>query len=92
MRRNKVRLTESTLKKIVKESVKKVLRENNETENIVQQFAELIATDFSMNTAEFIAQELARTGQDTIDTMEFIINHMNGYGYGGPDVNGNYNY
>lgn len=31
-------------------------------------------------------------GQDTIKTMEFIISHMNRYGYGGPDVNGNYDY
>jgi len=88
--KNRIRLTESDLRKIVKESVKRVIKED--TQNIVKQFAELIATDFSMNTAEFIAQELARTGQDTINTMEFIINHMNGYGYGGHDVNGNYNY
>jgi uncharacterized membrane protein len=90
MRKNRIKLTESDLNKIIKESVKKVLKED--TGNIVNQFAQLLATDFSMSTAEFIANELARTGQDTINTMEFIVNHMNGYGYGGPDVNGNVNY
>lgn len=90
MRKNRIKLTESDLNKIIKESVKRVLKED--AGNIVNQFAQLLATDFSMSTAEFIANELARTGQDTINTMEFIVNHMNGYGYGGPDVNGNVDY
>ena len=91
MEKNKLRLTESALNKIVRQSIKKaLLREDKQ--NIVEEFAKLIATDFSMSTAKFIADELARTGQDTIDTMEHIVNHMNGYGYGGPDVNGNYDY
>jgi len=91
MRRNKVRLTESTLKKIVKESVKKVLRENNETENIVQQFAEQI-TGLDENSAMFVARELSMAGEETLNTMRFIIEHNNGYGYGGPDINGNTEY
>ena len=90
MRKKSVRLTESRLRKIIHESVKRVIKESNE--NVVNQFAELLATDFSIETAQFIANELARTGEDTVSTMEFIINHINGYGYGGADVNGNYDY
>ena len=89
--KHKIKLSESALNKIVRQSVKKALLRENE-QNIVEEFAKLIATDFSMNTARFIADELARAGQDTIDTMEHIVNHMNEYGYGGPDVNGNYDY
>jgi len=88
--KKQIKLTESDLHNIIKESVKRILKE--EQGDVVTQFAELLATDFGMNTATYIAQELARTGQDTINTMEGIINHMNGYGYGGPDVNGNVNY
>ena len=85
--RRRVRLTEGDLHRIVKRSVKRVLREG--ANDIVSQFAETI-TNLDGNSASFIAQELYRSGCN--DVMEFIINHMNGYGYGGPDVNGNYNY
>ena len=83
MRRN--RLTEGRLNRIIKESVRRVLKEDAD---IRGQFADLL-TGLDANTASFIANELAMAGQDTINAMESIINHMNGYGYGGPDVNGN---
>jgi len=86
----RAKLNESKLNKIIKESIRRVLKEDSS--NVINQFAELLATDFSIETGKFIANELAKTGQDTLNTMEFIINHMNSYGYGGPDVNGNYDY
>ena len=86
----RINLNESKLDKIIKESVRMVLKENSN--NVINKFAELLTTGFDIETAQFIANELARTGQDTLNTMEFIINHFNGYGYGGPDVNGNYDY
>ena len=89
MKRKIINLSESDLHRIVKESVKRVIKED--TESIKNQFANII-TGIDENSALFIAGELARAGEDTLKTMEFIINHMNGYGYDGPDVNGNYNY
>ena len=89
MTKSRINLSESKLHRIVKESVRRVLRED--TENIKQQFAEII-TGIDENSAEFIANELAMAGQDTLNAMEGIINHINGYGYGGPDVDGNYEY
>ena len=83
------KLTESDLHRIVKESVRKMLKEN--TANVESQFADII-TGLDAQSASFIAGELARTGQETIGAMTFIIEHFNGYGYGGPDVNGNYDY
>jgi hypothetical protein len=88
-----VSLTESDLHRIVKKSVNKILRESSydETENIVAQFAENI-TGLDENTAMFVARELSRAGDETLATMKFIVEHNNGYGYGGPDINGNYDY
>lgn len=83
------KLTESDLHRIVKESVSKMLKEN--TANVESQFADII-TGLDAQSASFIAGELARAGQETIGAMTFIIEHFNGYGYGGPDVNGNYDY
>jgi len=86
----RIKLNESKLNRIIKESVRRVLKEDSS--DVINQFAELLTTGFDIETAKFIANEFARTGQDTLNTMEFIINHFNGYGYGGPDVNGNYDY
>lgn len=87
--KKKVRMNESRLNKIIKESVRRVLKES--TVNVESQFADII-TGLDAQSASFIAGELASAGQETIGAMTFIINHFNGYGYGGPDVNGNYDY
>jgi len=94
-----VRLTESDLRRIVANSVQKILTESYEgdtenyeggSENIVSQFAAII-TNCDANTAEFIARELAMD-ECCKDKLVTIIEHMNGYGYGGPDINGNTKY
>ena len=93
MRKQIVRLTESDLHRIVKKSVNRILRESSqdEIEKIVTQFAEDI-TGLDENSAMFVAQELSRAGDETLAAMRFIVEHNNGYGYGGPDINGNYDY
>lgn len=87
MKKQKIYLTERKINNIVKKVIKEI-EEYNDVTFITETFAEYI-TDLDENTAHFIAQELARSGEQTVKTMRTIIEHMNGYGYGGKDIYGN---
>lgn len=81
--KKQIKLTEMDLHRIVEDSIYRILNEG--TEDIVGQFADLLTSGFGKGTAQFIAQELAKTGQNTIETMAAIINRINGHGYGSPE-------
>lgn len=83
-----IKLNENDLRRTVK-SVLYEMSQDAGADSLVSQFAEHI-TNLDSNSAEFIARELLMFG--CADAMKFLINHDNGYGYGGPDVNGNYDY
>lgn len=81
-----VKLNEKELHSLISESVKRIINESDDrSEELMQQFADIL-TDCHPNTAAFIARELYMGGAS--DTMESIIDHMNGYGYGGTSFSG----
>lgn len=83
--KQRIKLNEAKLQRIIGESVKKILREANDS-SVVEQFAECI-TELDENSAHFIASELSRE-PGGVKFMQFIVEHMNGYGYGGPNIDG----
>lgn len=87
MKKQKIYLTEGKINNIVRKVIKEI-KEYNNVPFITRTFAKYI-TNLDKNTAKYIAKELARSGEQTVKTMRTIIEHMNGYGYGGEDIYGN---
>ena len=83
-----IRLTESDLHRIIKESVKKTLkrniRENDNSDDSIYKLAELL-TGLDENTAESVATELYfgyRMGYDFDTIVEILVNKLDPTPYG----------
>jgi hypothetical protein len=83
-----MKITEKALRSIIRESVRKVLKENPQRNSILKsQFTELLSSA-QPEELDFIVGELLRD-EKTCRIIEYILNHLNGYGYGGNDIYGN---